>query len=102
MYSLVTKRAKGAQSSMVEVTYSYDHVTQYQTLVERRWILPHPSRKPVFAGSFDDLTPFGGSGDTLKRKKVLGSSLRVFFEPSVEPESGETSSSASESPEPKE
>lgn len=79
MYSVVTKRAKTAQSSMVKVTYSYNHVTRHQTLVERRWILPDSPHRPAFVGSHDDYTPFGGSGDTLKRKKVLGGSLRVFF-----------------------
>lgn len=80
MYSLVTKRAKGAQSSMVKVTYSYDHVTRHQKLVERRWILPDSPHRPVFVGSQADYTPFGGSGDTLKRKRVLGGSLRVLFD----------------------
>lgn len=64
---------------MAVVTYSYDHVTRHQTLVERRWILPDSPHRPSFAGSQDDYTPFGGSGDTLKRRKVLGGSLRVWF-----------------------
>lgn len=41
--------------------------------------MPDSPHRPAFVGSHDDYTPFGGSGDTLKRKEVLGGSLRVFF-----------------------
>ncbi|KAG5361582.1 hypothetical protein CJU90_2971 [Yarrowia sp. C11] len=88
MYSIVTKRAKGLQSSMVKVTYSYDHVTRHQTMIERRWILPDSPHRPAFVGSQEDYTPFGGSGDTLKRKQVLGGSLQVVFEGEEEEVSG--------------
>ncbi|KAG5358130.1 hypothetical protein CJU89_4630 [Yarrowia sp. B02] len=64
---------------MMEVKYDYDYKTQRRELVERRWVSRSASIRPVLVGS--SYTPFGGSGDTLKRQQVLGNCLWDADEP---------------------
>lgn len=60
---------------MVEVSYTYDQQAKHQKLTKRRRSLIHYSRRPSFAGSPDDYTPFGGSGNPARRKELLGDSV---------------------------
>lgn len=60
---------------MVIVTYCYNQQTRNQQVIQRRWVVPQ--HKTILSG-VDAFTPFGGSGDTLERMKVLGGSLEIF------------------------